>query len=372
MQVMSQQRSADRVYTVGHSTHSITQFINLLKQHNIEVVADVRSVPHSNRFPHFNREDLKAALRETGMRYVFLGNELGGRPKDPDCFQNGIAQYDRMSRTKQFQSGIERLLSGLSQMSVALMCSEQEPLTCHRALLIAKHLDELGIDVLHIHADGRLEHHHESMRSLSKKLGLDEPDLFEQPSRDSWSRAYQLQSEKFAFKKPAQSKQPRKHNVYTIGFTKKSATSFFEMIADSNIKRVVDVRLNNVSQLAGFAKRDDLAYFLRRLCNVEYVHVPLLAPTQEILDAFKKHKGSWEDYEKRFLELMSERKIETELDQNLFEQACLLCSEHEPVHCHRRLVIEYLQHHWGKMEVEHLGFDMARPQLSLLDQFHSS
>lgn len=143
--------------------------------------------------------------------------------------------------------------------------------------------------------------------------------------------------------------------LWTIGFTKKSAKSFFETLLESGAKRVVDVRLNNVSQLAGFAKRQDLAYFLDKICGIEYVHLPVLAPTQEMLDEYKKARGSWQTYEQRFLNLMKERRIEDEVPRDLIENGCLLCSEEKPYHCHRRLVAEYLKQHWGDVDIRHLG-----------------
>lgn len=143
--------------------------------------------------------------------------------------------------------------------------------------------------------------------------------------------------------------------IFTIGFTKKRAQEFFESLCDAEVKRVVDVRLNNVSQLAGFAKRHDLAYFLREICDVDYVHVPSFAQTRTILEAYKKGQGSWEEYEERFLALMARRRIEDTLDPAFLDGACLLCSEHRPHHCHRRLVAEYLRERWGGIEIEHLG-----------------
>ena len=140
----------------------------------------------------------------------------------------------------------------------------------------------------------------------------------------------------------------------TIGFTKKKASRFFGLLRESGAKRVVDVRLHNVSQLAGFAKRDDLAYFLRQICGMEYVHVPELAPTKEILDDYKKRGGDWETYEVRFRQLMQQRRIEETVTKDIVSDGCLLCSEHEPHHCHRRLVAEYLNEHWGNVEIAHL------------------
>lgn len=142
--------------------------------------------------------------------------------------------------------------------------------------------------------------------------------------------------------------------TYTIGFTKKSAEDFFSLLAEAGVKRLLDVRLNNSSQLAGFAKRDDLRYFLKSICGIEYEHVPDLAPTKDILDAYKKHGGDWEVYEQEFLELMARRGIASQLQPSQFDGACLLCSEHLPKLCHRRLVLEYLDQEWGQVSVNHL------------------
>lgn len=131
-------------------------------------------------------------------------------------------------------------------------------------------------------------------------------------------------------------------NIYTIGFTKKNAESFFGFLRKDNIKTLIDVRLNNVSQLAGFAKKDDLKFFLRELCSAEYVHAPELAPTKDILDAYKDGDLKWDAYEDKFLNLMAKRNIEKIVKRELLDQGCLLCSEHEPHMCHRRLVVEYL------------------------------
>jgi uncharacterized protein (DUF488 family) len=142
--------------------------------------------------------------------------------------------------------------------------------------------------------------------------------------------------------------------LFTIGFTKKSAQRFFALLRASGAKRVVDVRLNNVSQLAGFAKKEDLAYFLKEICDMDYVQLPELAPTQEMLDAYKKQKGDWGAYQERFLALMKVRRIEETVPRNVMEDGCLLCSEDKPHHCHRRLVAEYLKERWGDVDIVHL------------------
>ena len=143
--------------------------------------------------------------------------------------------------------------------------------------------------------------------------------------------------------------------TFTIGFTQKGAKEFFTLLKNNHVSRVVDVRLNNISQLAGFAKRDDLKYLLSELCGADYVHVEDLAPTKDILDAYKKKVITWDVYEDKFLNLMSQRHIERTISQSLLDNGCLLCSEHKPHHCHRRLVVEYLNRHWDTdIEVIHL------------------
>lgn len=143
--------------------------------------------------------------------------------------------------------------------------------------------------------------------------------------------------------------------IFTIGFTKKSASRFFEILRHSGAKRIVDIRLNNVSQLAGFAKRDDLKYFLKKICEMDYIHLPELAPTQELLDEFKKKPGDWALYETRFLTLIKERRVEETVLKEVIADGCLLCSEDKPQFCHRRLVAEYLKQQWGNVDIVHLG-----------------
>lgn len=140
-------------------------------------------------------------------------------------------------------------------------------------------------------------------------------------------------------------------DLYTIGFTKTTAEDFFERLGRGGIERVLDVRLNNLSQLAGFAKRDDLKFFLRAIGKIDYIHEPILAPTQDLLDAYKKAKGSWAVYAEGFLALMRDRRIETRLSPELLDKACLLCSEHSAERCHRRLVAEYLNDAWPRVSL---------------------
>ena len=142
--------------------------------------------------------------------------------------------------------------------------------------------------------------------------------------------------------------------LFTIGFTRKTAERFFSTLKAAGVQRVVDIRLNNVSQLAGFAKRDDLRYFLATICGIDYIHVPELAPTQDLLDNFKKKKGDWAVYERTFNNLIAGRNIVRKYKGKIFDGDCLLCSEATPDHCHRRLVAEYLQKKWGGVDIVHL------------------
>jgi uncharacterized protein (DUF488 family) len=144
--------------------------------------------------------------------------------------------------------------------------------------------------------------------------------------------------------------------IFTIGFAQTPAAEFFGKLKRAGVRRLLDVRLNNTSQLAAYAKRDDLQFFLREICGAEYEHEALLAPTQAMLDAYKKHKGGWQNYEEQFMKLMTDRRIEQSLDRERFEttRTVLLCSEHTAENCHRRLVLEYLKSKWGDVVAVHL------------------
>ncbi|MBR8834052.1 MAG: DUF488 domain-containing protein [Stigonema ocellatum SAG 48.90 = DSM 106950] len=143
----------------------------------------------------------------------------------------------------------------------------------------------------------------------------------------------------------------RSVNLFTIGFTKKTAQQFFEALVNVGVKSVIDTRLNNVSQLAGFTKRADLEYFKKKIGDIKYVHIMDMAPSKDILDAYKKNNGDWETYEKKFLKLMSDRQIENKISPELLDGGCLLCSEAKAHYCHRRLVAEYLSDKWGNCTI---------------------
>ncbi len=166
------------VYTVGHSNHPIEKFLGLLTTAGITAIADVRSRPYSRRHPQFNRETLAASLKGQGIAYVFVGQELGARSEDPDCYMNGQVQYERLARTPSFKTGIDRVLNGAKMYRVALMCAEREPLECHRTLLVSRALERCGVRIEHLLADGEIEPQADTLSRLVASLGLDKADLF--------------------------------------------------------------------------------------------------------------------------------------------------------------------------------------------------
>ena len=350
-------QNANPIFTVGHSNLGIERFIGLLFENKISVVADVRSMPYSKFAPQFNREVLIAALGRAGIKHLFLGGELGARRSEPECYVGGKAVYELIARTRRFQDGLRVLVERVRRDRIALLCAEKDPVTCHRAILVCRHLRPFNLTISHILEDGRTESQAEMEESLLKITGVEGEDLFTGRS-ESIERAYDIQGDRIAYSSNGAGPTARRRNlstkIFTIGFTKKSAERFFTMLQNAGVKRVVDVRLNNISQLAGFTKMDDLRYFLKAIGNIGYVHLPALAPTQEMLDAYKKQKGDWSDYEKQFLKLMADRHIEDAVSRDTLNEGCLLCSEDTPEHCHRRLVAEYLAKHWPDVQTEHL------------------
>jgi len=188
----------EAVFTIGHSTHSQDRFIALLRQHRITALCDVRSMPYSRVNPQFNREELKQSLCACGIKYVFLGEELGARSEDPTCYEHGRVQYDRLAHTALFRRGLERVQAGMKKYRLALMCAEKEPLECHRTILVARHLAGIGLDVQHIHADGKPEGHADALGRLVKMLNLPEHDMFH--SREELlAAAYHRQEQRIAY-----------------------------------------------------------------------------------------------------------------------------------------------------------------------------
>ena len=188
------------LYTVGHSNHPIEKFLGLLTAHDIGAVADVRSRPFSRRNPQFNKDRLAAHLAQQSIAYVFLGRELGARSDDPACYENGKVQYPRLAATASFKSGIDRLLAGAEKYRVALMCAEKEPLDCHRTLLVSRALEQAGISIAHILADGSLEPQEKTMSRLIDMVGLAKEDMFDERA-ELIAAACKLREDKIAYVK---------------------------------------------------------------------------------------------------------------------------------------------------------------------------
>lgn len=198
------------VYTIGHSNQSLDSFLATLRAHEITAIGDVRSYPYSTVNPQFDRESLASALQARGVAYVFLGKELGARTSDRSCYVDGKVQYEALAKTTLFLEGLERVAKGMERFALALMCAEAEPLVCHRAILVARHLHEKNILVKHILRNGSLENHDESMRRLLRGLDMNNRDMFLDEAA-LFSKAYRLQCDKIAYELP--SREERKQAV---------------------------------------------------------------------------------------------------------------------------------------------------------------
>jgi uncharacterized protein (DUF488 family) len=187
------------VFTIGHSTHRQERFIALLMQHGVTALCDVRSKPFSRFNPQFNLDELKKVLPEHGIKYIYLGKELGARSEDPSCYKDGKVQYNRLARTELFREGLARIQDGIQKgFTIALMCAEKEPLECHRTILVSRHLISLGLNVKHIHADGKLEDHVNALKRLAYMLNLPQGDMFNE-TEEAFADVYQRQEERIAY-----------------------------------------------------------------------------------------------------------------------------------------------------------------------------
>lgn len=192
--------SGQPIFTVGHSNVDSEAFVALLRRHAVTVVADVRSQPYSRFLPHFNRDPLKASLRAAEIGYVFLGRELGVRPDDPTCYVDGIARYERIAATAPFREGIARLLRGQRTARIALLCAEKDPLTCHRTILVCRHLRRPGLAIWHILGDGTLESHEQAEQRLIRLHGLHQASFLDpRTPAETLEEAYDRQAARIAY-----------------------------------------------------------------------------------------------------------------------------------------------------------------------------
>ncbi|RWG01075.1 DUF488 domain-containing protein [Mesorhizobium sp.] len=195
----------ETIFTIGHSTHSYERFLSLLRNTGITAVADVRTSPYSRHFPQFSRDTLKDELRTDGIAYSFLGKELGGRPTGSQYYCDGVADYERMAKSPDFEHGIQRVLEGAQKYRIVLMCSEHDPLDCHRCLLVGRALAERGVAVKHIKSDGSIADHREIEERLLVSEGQHGDDLFLSP-RERLLDSYRRRARKVAYaEQPASS-----------------------------------------------------------------------------------------------------------------------------------------------------------------------
>lgn len=194
------------IYSVGHSNHPLPQFLELLQGQGVNLLADVRSTPYSRFNPQFRRDTLSAALNEHGIEYLFLGEELGARSKDPTCYDEGRVSYRKLAATDLFRRGIDRLLAAAKTHTVAIMCAEKDPLDCHRTILVARELVSRGESVTHILATGDVVSHEQVMQRLREKLKIEPQDLF---GGDVNEQAYELRGQQIAYVDPKAARSSR-------------------------------------------------------------------------------------------------------------------------------------------------------------------
>ncbi len=189
------------LYTIGHSSHDQEHFLDLLKAHAITAVCDVRSIPYSRRNPQFNKDALAAALNSIGIAYVFLGNELGAKDPDRDCCINGKVQFNLIAATEEFQAGLDRIMTGIEQYNVALLCAEEDPLVCHRTILVTRYIRNRFESIEHIRGDSRIETNDLFEQRLLDVVGVDKDDLFDSEA-DGIDRAYDVQGQRISYQFP--------------------------------------------------------------------------------------------------------------------------------------------------------------------------
>ena len=199
--------TVNTVYTVGHSNHPIEHFIQILKQNGITAIADVRSQPYSRYQTQFNRDDIERALRSSGIAYVFLGKELGARSTDPSCYVAGRVQYKRLAATESFKAGLDRVTKGAETHRIALMCAEREPLECHRTLLVGQALHQMGVPLVHVHANGNQETHVDALDRLLDLTGLPREDMF-RSGEELLTDALRIQEDRVAYVDEQMAKEP--------------------------------------------------------------------------------------------------------------------------------------------------------------------
>lgn len=192
----------ETILTIGHSTHPVEKFLELLGKNGVTALCDVRSAPYSRMNPQFNRETLRDILQKAGVAYFFLGKELGARSDNPACYKNHQVQYELLEKTAPFQKGVDKVCELAKKYCVALMCAEKDPLACHRTILVSRALAGKGLNIEHILADGAIEAHDQAIARLLKQLHLPEADMF-RAKDEIIDEAYRKQGQAIAYEEKA-------------------------------------------------------------------------------------------------------------------------------------------------------------------------
>ena len=298
------------IYTVGHSNQEIEEFRSLIQTFDINCIVDVRSVPASAYTPQFNQDNLKYYLRQYNIVYLHFGKEFGARRND--CLDdNGYVNFEKAIDTTAFKYGVQRLITGLNKgFRIALMCSEAAPIECHRFALVSRYFYERGFNVKHILKDKSIVDN----AILQKEM----VDIYV--------------------------KEKKIRDINDIFATMENYDERCQIILKKyHVKKIIDIRINNTSQLAGFAKGVDLSYFAQQICGIEYTHIIDFAPTKELLSDYQKKNIDWKGYQQIYRKLIENRKIAQKYNIENFDGACFLCSEETPEQCHRRLLVEYFK-----------------------------
>lgn len=306
----------NHIFTIGHSNHTWETFSQLLTSNDVELLVDVRSNPVSRFAPFANYRTLPNLLESASIDYEFMGGSLGGKPSDKAMYDSkGKPDYHKIRSLDEFQDAINQLAGMASRRRTAILCSEEDPSRCHRLLLLEPSLVENGCEQLHIRGSGEIQSTGQLSlgksyeRQLQGTLGIWDSDV----------------------------------KIYTIGFTGKTAAEFFELLNSTDARHLVDTRLNNTSQLAGFTKKRDLEYFTSELTDMSYTEMLMLAPESDMFKQYR-NEGNWELYESQYIQLLDKRGVINDLDLGFFgEGVVLLCSERTPDNCHRRLAAEYIK-----------------------------
>jgi uncharacterized protein (DUF488 family) len=320
-----------RIYTIGHSSLPAERLLELLRQHRIEALVDVRTYPASRHHPQYNGSALRAAVEGCGIAYHFAGRQLGGRPNEAElCSPDGKPDYDKIAATAQYRRGIAALIALADGARVAVLCSEADPAQCHREKLIARTLREREVDVLHIYPDGSAYPAPQpAFRFFERNLAAD--PLGGAGSMDGAA------------------------DLFTIGTSGKSLREFVERLRAARVDLVIDIRLRNTSQLAGYSQRDSLEFLLPDLLGIAYRHETSLAPTPALLDGLRGG-GEWDEFAAAFARLLQEREMLAVVAAavGVAARPCLLCACRTPHHCHRRLLAEAVRSQRPHVRLEHL------------------